>query len=221
MFMGRDARVGSYHTPQAPLMREATDSGYPGSPETARCDIRLSARNGSTAVARRASRGGTERNPGRRTGNRWRSLLVRFAIAGLVVGSMAGLAARDLVTARFPSLAPAYAAIGLPVNPVGLAIEDVRARFGQAGDKKYLGIEGWIVNLRAAPARSPDLKFAVRDSGGEALYVWTTRAPDRRLERGERVHFAARLEAPPEGANDAIVQFVGTAQKSPLGAEGS
>ena len=34
-------------------------------------------------VARPAFRGGTEPNPGRKTRNRWRSLLVRFAIAGL------------------------------------------------------------------------------------------------------------------------------------------
>ena len=54
-------------------------------------------------------------------------------------------------------------------------------------------IEGWIVNLRAAQTTSPNLRIALRGSDGGELYVWTARAPRRRLERAERVRFAARL----------------------------
>jgi hypothetical protein len=134
---------------------------------------------------------------------------------------MMALAARERVVARVPFVAPAYAAIGLPVNTRGLAIEDVHARSGEAGDKKYLMIEGWIVNLRAEPTTSPDLRIALRGSDGEELYVWAARAPRRRLERAERVRFSARLEAPPEAAKDAIVRFVDAGAKPTPGAEGS
>jgi hypothetical protein len=134
---------------------------------------------------------------------------------------MTALAARERVAAMVPFVAPAYEAIGLPVNTLGLAIQDVHARSGEAGDKKYLMIEGWIVNLRAAETTSPDLRIALRGSNGEELYVWTARAPKRRLERAERVRFAARLEAPPEAAKDAIVTFVGAGAKAAPGAEGS
>ena len=106
---------------------------------------------------------------------------------------MSALAARERVVAMVPFVAPAYAAIGLPVNARGLAIRDVRARLGEAGEKRYLMIEGWIVNLRAAQTTSPDLRIALRGSDGGELYVWTARAPRRRLERAERVRFAARL----------------------------
>jgi hypothetical protein len=134
---------------------------------------------------------------------------------------MTVLAGRERVAAMVPFVAPAYAAIGLPVNTRGLAIQDVHARSGEAGDKKYLMIEGWIVNLRAAQTTSPDLRIALRGSDGGELYVWTARAPRRRLERAERVKFAARLEAPPEAAKDAIVRFVDGGAKAPPGAEGS
>ena len=128
---------------------------------------------------------------------------------------------RERVVAMVPFMAPAYAAIGLPVNTRGLAIQDVHARSGEAGEKKYLMIEGWIVNLRAAQTTSPDLRIALRGSDGTELYGWTARAPRRRLERAERVRFAARLEAPPEAAKDAIVRFVDTGAKATPGAEGS
>ena len=82
-------------------------------------------------------------------------------------------------------------------------------------------IEGWIVNLRAAQTTSPDLRIALRGSDGGELYVWTARAPRRRLERAERVRFVARLEAPPEAANDVIVRFVDAGTKATPGAEGS
>jgi len=134
---------------------------------------------------------------------------------------MMALAARERVAALAPFVAPAYAAIGLPVNARGLAIQDVRARLGEAGEKKFLMIEGWIVNLRAEKTTSPDLRIALRGSDGAELYVWTARAPRRRLERAERVRFAARLEAPPEAAKDAIVRFVDAGKKVTLGAEGS
>jgi hypothetical protein len=65
------------------------------------------------------------------------------------------------------------------------------------------------------------LRIALRAADGRELYVWTTRAPKGRLARGERVGFAARLAAPPEGVEDALVKFVAPGDKVPLDAEGS
>jgi hypothetical protein len=134
---------------------------------------------------------------------------------------MMAIAARERVAAMVPFAAPAYAAIGLPVNERGLAIQDVSARLGEAGEKKYLMVEGWIVNLRDAQTQPPDLRISLRGSNGGELYVWTARAPRRRLERADRVRFEARLEAPPEGAKDAIVKFADARNNATPGAEGS
>jgi hypothetical protein len=219
MNMVRRAWVRSYHTLGEPLTHETSES-RPEGREGAAPRIPLSAVLSLSGAAR------TSEHPGDSTGdpksaNAVRRLFIPLAATCLVAGSMSALAARERVVAMVPFVAPAYAAIGLPVNARGLAIQDVRARLGEAGEKKYLMIEGWIVNLRAAQTTSPDLRIALRGSDGGELYVWTARAPRRRLERAERVRFAARLEAPPEAANDVIVRFVDAGTKATPGAEGS
>jgi hypothetical protein len=198
----RYASVRPYHTSVDPLTRSS------GSRQAGSRKVSLPEGSLSTGGAARKSAGAARR------------FFVTLAVACLVAGSMTALAARERIAAMIPLVAPAYAAIGLPVNMRGLAIEDVHARSGEAGDKKYLMIEGWIVNLRPAQTTSPDLRIALRGADGAELYVWTARAPMRRLERAERVRFAARLEAPPEAAKDAIVRFVDAGAKA-KGAEGS
>ena len=204
MNTARHASVRPYHISLDPLTRETKRS--------------LGSGDGQ---ARGRQSPWSEDPSARKSAGAVRRFVVTLAAGCLVAGSMTALAARERIVAMVPFAAPAYAAIGLPVNVRGLAIEDVSARSGEAGDKKYLMIEGWIVNLRAAETTSPDLRIALRGSNGEELYVWTARAPRRRLERAERVRFAARLEAPPEAATDAIVRFVDAGAKAAPGAEGS
>ncbi len=155
-----------------------------------------------------------EANPPDRLGKRvsllaqLRRLIVPFVVLGLAAASMTAVGARTRVVAMLPATAPVFAAIGLSVDLSGLAVENVRARLGEIGDKKVLVVEGSIVNMRAGDNVSPDLRIRLRDSGGNELYIWTTRAPKSRLLRGEHVLFAARLETPPEGVKDAVVEFV-------------
>jgi len=150
-----------------------------------------------------------------------RRLAAPLAAASLLAGSMTAIGARESIVAAAPFAAGAYAAIGLPVNLRGLAIENVRARIDASGDKRLLLVEGAIVNLRRGETAAPDLRIALRAADGRELYVWTTRAPKGRLARGERVGFAARLATPPEGVEDALVKFVAPGDKVPLDAEGS
>jgi|ERR1700677_1912319 hypothetical protein len=209
MNTARHAWVRSYHTSVDPLTREAKGTRGSGYRQVGSRQTSLSEGSRSTGEAARKSAGAARR------------FFAPLAAVCLVAFSMTALVARERVVAMVPFIAPAYAAIGLPVNMRGLAIQDVHARSGEAGEKKYLLIEGWIVNLRAAQTTSPDLRIALRGSDGAELYVWTARAPRRRLERAERVRFAARLEAPPEAAKDAIVRFVDAGAKATPGAEGS
>ncbi|HYA74687.1 MAG TPA: MJ0042-type zinc finger domain-containing protein [Roseiarcus sp.] len=150
-----------------------------------------------------------------------RKLAAPLAAAGLLAGSMTAIGARETIVAAAPIAAGAYAAIGLPVNLRGLAIEDVRARLGGSGDEKILMVEGAIVNLREAEIAPPALRIALRAADGRELYVWTTRAPKDRLARGERVRFAARLATPPGGIADALVKFVAPGDKIAPNPEGS
>jgi predicted Zn finger-like uncharacterized protein len=150
-----------------------------------------------------------------------RRLAAPLAAASLLAGSMTAIGARESIVAAAPFAAGAYAAIGLPVNVRGLRIDNLRARLDASGDKKILLVEGAIVNVRRGETAAPDLRIALRAADGRELYVWTTRAPKERLARGERVDFAARLAAPPEGIEDALVKFVAPGNKVSLNPEGS
>jgi hypothetical protein len=137
-----------------------------------------------------------------------------------LAAAMAAVAARAAVVAALPAAGGVYAAIGLPVNGVGIAIADVSARLGAGGDKSLLAIEGTLVNLRGSEIAAPRLRIALRAADGRELYVWTTRPPKNRLAAGERAPFVARLAASPPGVVDALVKFAAPGDKDSLAPEG-
>jgi predicted Zn finger-like uncharacterized protein len=156
----------------------------------------------------------------RRLAGRARRLAAPVACAAALAGAMAAVAARAEIVAIAPATGGFYAAIGLPTNPVGLAIADVSARLGAGGDKALLAVEGALVNLRGKETAVPNLRIALRAADGRELYVWTTRPPKDRLAAGERVSFVARLASPPPGVVDALVKFIAPRDKDSLAPEG-
>ena len=96
----------------------------------------------SAARPRRSGplRGG--RRARRRLAARLRRLAAPLACAAALAGAIAAVAARAEIAAVAPGASGLYAAIGLPVNSVGLAIADVSARLGAGGDKSLLAVEG-------------------------------------------------------------------------------
>ena len=152
----------------------------------------------------------------RRFGAGLRRLAAPTACAAALAGAMAAMAGRAAIVAAAPATGGLYAAIGLPVNPVGLAIADVSARLGAGGDKSLLAVEGALVNVRGKETAAPNLRIALRAADGRELYVWTTRPPKDRLAAGERVPFVARIAAPPPDAVDALVKFLAPGDKVSL-----
>jgi len=176
---------------------------------------------GSLAPFSGAARTAQRRIPRlRRLAARVRRLAAPVACAAALAGAMAAVAARAEIVAIAPAAGGLYAAIGLPVNPLGLAIADVSARLGAGGDKSLLAVEGALVNLRDKETAAPNLRIALRAADGRELYVWTTRPPKDRLAAGERAPFVARLAAPPPGVVDALVKFVAPGDKNSLAPEG-
>jgi predicted Zn finger-like uncharacterized protein len=144
----------------------------------------------------------------------------RAALAGaLAIGcAMAAIGERAIVVAAFPPTARLFAAVGLPVNLRGLALDNVRTNIFDLGDKKMLIIEGSVENLRSSPVEAPNMRIALRGADKRELYVWTAPAPKARLEANEKVAFRTRLAAPPEGIGDVLVKFAAAGAKvSPAG----
>lgn len=132
--------------------------------------------------------------------------LLSVGLIGAVALGLAGGFRAAIVTA-VPAAAPAYAALGLPGTPEGLALREVRSVVSAEGDTRTLTLEGSIANLGTRTTPVPNLTVVVRDKAETPLYTWTAAAPRTSLGRGETVAFKSRLTAPPAAGHDVRVSF--------------
>lgn len=158
-----------------------------------RCDLSLDA---LPALSLRQPRPGVRLRPRRakkpRISGLARALAPWLAAPGLLGVACAALGCRTAIVSLAPASAAVYERAGLPVNRLGLAIEDVRAVASLSGaDGPELTVTGEIVNLRGRETPAPNLGLALRGGDGMNLYVWTARAPKGRLAPGERSAFRA------------------------------
>ncbi len=128
-------------------------------------------------------------------------------VVGLMIAAAALLGLRQTIVRHVPQLAGVYAAIGAPVDLVGLDLRALRSRILLEGERKVLSVEGEIVNLRRAATHVPPVLVTVRGEDGRDRYAWTTRAQKTRLEPGERIVFRARLVTPPTDGVDVLARF--------------
>ena len=148
-----------------------------------------------------------------KAGRRQRSYLTLFPSPGLVAAALvigAGMAAigfRDQVVAAWPTTNLAYAAIHLPVNPLGLELEHVTSTISNQGSHKVLAVTGEISNLRRQHTDVPPLRISVRGADGRNLYAWLSYPGSQGLASGQHMSFKARLASPPHGARDVAVNF--------------
>jgi hypothetical protein len=126
----------------------------------------------------------------------------------LVIATMTAVAARATIVSIAPPTASVYAAVGLPVNLLGVSIAKVRATIAeQTEGPGELVVSGEIENLRDDRTSTPNLRLALRGEDGREIYVWTAKGPKTSLNARERVAFRARLAAPPAGVRDVLVKF--------------
>jgi predicted Zn finger-like uncharacterized protein len=101
----------------------------------------------------------------------------------------------------------AYAALGLPVNLLGLELRNLRTVSTHEGNEAVLGIEGEIANVGGTRTEVPPIELAIRDREGHELYSWTAKSQKRLLAVGEIILFRARLAAPPTGGHEVVARF--------------
>jgi predicted Zn finger-like uncharacterized protein len=136
-----------------------------------------------------------------------------IAAIGIVGCAMGALAARAAIVEAVPGAARIFAAVGLPVNLRGLALDNVRTNILDLDGRKTLVVEGSIVNLRDSPTPAPSMRIALRGADKRELYVWTAPPPKAILAANEHVAFRTRLAAPPDDVRDALVTFAAGAEK--------
>lgn len=136
-----------------------------------------------------------------------RSLPHRAAACAGVLLLMFAVMKRDVIVRAAPPLAGAYAAIGLPVNLLGLQWRDVKTRVMVESSQRVLAVKGEIKNLREQSQNVPDIQISLRDDDGREVYRWTTPAPKSNLGQNETIQFRARLASPPESAKALRVHF--------------
>ncbi|HLJ72917.1 MAG TPA: DUF3426 domain-containing protein [Roseiarcus sp.] len=137
-----------------------------------------------------------------------------LALGLALAGAMGAVGARDRLVRWVPATAPAYAAIGLPVNLRGIAIDGVGASIVETAGRRVLTVEGSMVNLRGQKAEIPDMRIALRDANAHEIYVWTARPPKAALDPREETSFRLRLASPPAAAHDVLVRFASAIEKS-------
>jgi predicted Zn finger-like uncharacterized protein len=132
----------------------------------------------------------------------WAGLGAAFA---LLIG--AGVVFRSDVVGLWPKAASAYASVGLPVNPVGLAIEDVHFQHALQDGHPALVVSGTLRNIRPRPVRAPPLQIVLFDKQGKTLLTRIAAADDPELAPGQSRSFAVSLLDPPIFASDLEVGF--------------
>lgn len=111
------------------------------------------------------------------------------------------------VVRLWPKTAGAYASVGLPVNSLGLTIENVSAEPSLQEGHAALSVSGVIRNIEAKPIITPPLRISLLNKAGKPLATKIARAADPRIPPGETRHFALVMLDPPATASDLEIAF--------------
>lgn len=135
-------------------------------------------------------------------------LLVGVGLAAvLAVGLGAVLVLRQQVVSVAPGTAPLFAAIGLPVNTLGLVIEGVKSQALLQGGRPVLSVTGAIRSIRKDAADAPPIRISLLDKAGKPVAGVLAQPLNGRLPPGATRYFAVSLADPPVGATELEVAF--------------
>jgi predicted Zn finger-like uncharacterized protein len=133
----------------------------------------------------------------------WAGLLAGFA---LLIGVTIVL--RQDIARIWPRTAGAYAMAGLPVNLVGLTIENQHAQPQLQDGHAALVISGSLRNIRDRPVASPPLRISLLNAAGRPLSVKIADPDGARIPPGEARRFVINMLDPPVSATDVDIAFV-------------
>lgn len=144
---------------------------------------------------------------------------------GLVVGVSVGVVLalvlggavvfRQPLSEMVPVTAPAFAAIGLPVNTLGLVIEGVKQQPTFQAGRPVLSITGAIRNVRKAPIETPPIRISLVDKDGKTVAGLLVQPLNAKVPPGAIRYFAVALPDPPSGAHALDIAFEAATHAEP------
>jgi predicted Zn finger-like uncharacterized protein len=136
--------------------------------------------------------------------------VARVAGAVVLVGLLAGgYFGRVQVVEQFPAMAGVYAAVGLPVNVIGLEFDRLSTLRTLREGKEVLVVSAQIVGLQKAPVVVPAVVVTLIDGAGNGIYEWSVTPDVRDMMAGERATFETQLPLPPLDAVSVRLSFTG------------
>lgn len=139
--------------------------------------------------------------------SRVRSAARQVGLAALIVVLVVMLVFRTSIVRQFPDLAGAYEALGLGVNVVGLAFEDVRTLKSLRDGAEVLIVDARISSVADETVVVPRVVVTLLDGDGRSIYEWSLTPQVRELEPGEGVDIETQLVRPPGGAQGVRLTF--------------
>jgi predicted Zn finger-like uncharacterized protein len=118
-----------------------------------------------------------------------------------------GVVFRDAVVRAWPPTASLYAAVGLPVNPTGLVIEQVRAEPSLLEGHATLAVSGVIRNVVDHAVIAPPLRISLVNAQGKRVAGQIASLDNARIPPGETRHFVTSIFDPPYSAANLQVDF--------------
>jgi predicted Zn finger-like uncharacterized protein len=146
-----------------------------------------------------------------------------WAGVAIVLAGVIGLAIifRESVVKAWPQTASAYAAVGLPVNPTGLVIEQVHAEPSLEEGHAALDVTGVIRNVVGRGVTAPPLRISLLNAQGKRVAGQITNFADPRIPSGATRSFRTSIPDPPFSAANLQVDFAIGAQATAGQMQGS
>jgi predicted Zn finger-like uncharacterized protein len=128
-------------------------------------------------------------------------------VAVLAVALGGAVVFRQKVADLVPATAPAFAAIGLPVNTLGLVIEGVKQQKTFQAGRPVLSVTGAIRNVRKASIEAPPIRINLVDKAGKPVAGILAQPLNAKLPPGATRYFAVTLPDPPAGSHALDISF--------------
>lgn len=130
-------------------------------------------------------------------------------VAAVLVVAFVAYLGRGSIVARWPSLGPAYAALGLEAEPLGAGLElrGINSALIPAAGKLSLVVAGEVANVSTIPRSVPPLTIHLRDGTNKVLSSWTIAPRPGKLLPGASMPFQTSMASPPASASSAVVTF--------------